>query len=75
MSTLPATFSTHILFKLSAVQKTLDAFDTPAAHITFNNSSVEAFSEPRGVVLQCVHSSQLLLVCCFFLNKFNETHI
>lgn len=71
MLTLPATFSTRILFKLGTVQKTLDAFDTPAAHITFNNSAVEAFSEPWGVVLQYVHSSQLLL----FLNKFNETHI
>lgn len=69
MLTLPATFSTLILFKLGTVQKTLDAFDTPAAHITFNNSSVEAFSEPRGVVLQRVHSSQLLLVCFFFFFK------
>lgn len=64
MSTLPATFSARVLFQLGAVQKTLDAFDTPAAHITFNNSSVEAFSEPRGVVLQCVHSSQLLPFFC-----------
>lgn len=59
MLTLPATFSTCILFKLGTLQKTLDAFDTAAAHITFNNSAVEAFSEPWGVVLQYVHSSQL----------------
>lgn len=71
MLTSPATFSTHILFKLGTVQKTLDAFDTPAAHITSNNSAVEAFSEPWGVVLRYVHSSRLL----FFLTKFNETHI
>lgn len=37
MLTLPATFSTCILFKLGTLQKTLDAFDTAAAHITFNN--------------------------------------
>lgn len=61
MLTLPATFSTHILFKLDTMQKTLDAFDTPAAHITSNNSAAEAFSEPWGVVLQYVHSSQLFL--------------
>lgn len=61
MLTLPATFSIRVLFKLGTVQKTLGAFDTPAAHITFNNSSVEDFSEPWGVVLQYVHASQLLL--------------
>jgi len=61
MLTLPATFSTCILFKLGTVQKTLDAFDTLAAHIASNNSAVEAFTEPWGVVLQYVHSSQLFL--------------
>ena len=61
MLTLPATFSTCILFKLGTVQKTLDAFDTLAAHIASINSAVEAFTEPWCVVLQYVHSSQLFL--------------